>query len=232
VLFTVEERDRARQRLLDRARDDPRVVAAAAVGAEAAGRLDRWSDLDLTFGVADGTAIEDVLEEWTSELDAELDAVHLFDVHVGPTVYRVFVLPGILQVDLSFTPAPRFAALGPNFRLLFGTAVENRVREPTSRLAETPRQRFGLCVLYLVRARFGVERGDLRQAEDYLRRAAELLDNDDDLNLPTPATRPAVLHALRESLAHLLRDPGDAGDLAERLEPQLRELTRPTLDAG
>jgi hypothetical protein len=231
MVFSVEERESARRRILERANDDPRVVAAAVVGAEAAGRVDRWSDLDLTFGVADGTAVDEVLKEWTRELGGELDAVHLFDVHVGPTIYRVFLLPGNLQVDLSFTPAAHFGALGPNFRVLFGSAVDNRVREPMSRLAKTPAQRFGLSVLYLVRARLGVERGDLRQAEQYFRRAAELLD-DGEPSLPKSPTRPALLHALHDAVAILLRDPGEARDLAKRLEPQLRELARPTLDAG
>lgn len=231
ALFTVEQRDRARRRLLDRARDDPRVVAAAAVGAEAAGRVDRWSDLDLTFGVADGVSVEEILDQWTREVGGELGAVHLFDVHVGPTVYRVFLLPGNLQVDLSFTPAARFGALGPNFRLLFGTAVENRVREPMSRLATTPRERFGLRVLYLVRARFGLERGDLQQAEHYLRSALEVLDKGGP-SLPARPTRSALFGAVQETLELLLREPGEGRELAERLGPQLRELTRPTLDAA
>jgi hypothetical protein len=37
---------------------------------------------------------------------------------------------------------------------------------------------------------------------------------------------------MREALTRLLDDPGEGKDLAERLEPRLRELTRPTLDAG
>jgi hypothetical protein len=231
MAFSVEERDSARRRVLERADRDPRIVAAAVVGAEAAGQVDRWSDLDLTFAVADGTAVEEVLDDWTREVGADLDAVHLFDVHVGPTVYRVFLLPGNLQVDLSFTPASRFGALGPNFRLLFGTAVEDRVREPMSRLAENPRERFGLCVLYLLRARIGVERGKLDKAEEYLRLADELLDTGEPA-LPERPTSAALLEAVRKSLALLLREPGEAKDLAERLEPQLRELSGPTLDAG
>jgi hypothetical protein len=231
MMFSVEERESARRRVLERAGEDPRIVAAAVVGAEAAGRVDRWSDLDLTFGVAEGTPVDEVLDEWTGDLSAELDAVHLFDVHVGPTIYRVFLLPGNLQVDLSFTPASQFGALGPNFRLLFGTAVEGRLREPTSRLAETPRQRFGLCALYLLRARIGVERGDRESADEYLRLATELLDTGGS-TLPTPPTSAALLEAVQKSLGLLLSDPGEARDLAERLAPQLRELTRPTLDAG
>jgi hypothetical protein len=230
VPFTVEERASARRRILERAEQDPRVVAAAVVGAEAAGRVDRWSDLDLTFAVSDGGSLEEVLDEWTQDLRMELDAVHLFDVHVGPTVYRVFLLPGNLQVDLSFTPASRFGALGPNFRLLFGSAVEGRVREPMSRLAEGSRQRFGLCVLYLLRARIGIERGNSGQALDYLGRATEVLGRGEP-ELPEPPTRSALLKAVTESIELLLHDPGEARDLAERLEPQLLELTQPALDA-
>ena len=202
MLFTVEERDSARRRILEREEEDPRVVAAAVVGEEAAGRVDRWSDLDLTFGVSEGTAIEKVLAEWTRELDAELDAAHLFEVHVGPTAYRVFLLPGNLQVDLSFTPVARFGTLGPNFRLLFGAAVENRVREPISRLAETPAERFGLCVLYLVRARFGLERRDLQQAKHYLRSAVEVLDKGKP-SLPARPTRSALFVGVQEPLETL-----------------------------
>jgi hypothetical protein len=231
VVFTVEERDQARRWLLDRARSDRRIVAAAVVGSDAAGRVDRWSDLDLTFAVADEASLEEVLSDWTRAVDEGLDAPDLFDVHVGPTVYRVFLLPGNLQVDLSFTPAARFGPLGPEFRLLFGSAVEDRVREPMSRLAETPRQRFGLCILYLLRTRLYLERENLPQAEQYLRWAIELFDEGAP-RFPARPDRPALLQAVREGLSRLLRDPGEATDLAERLKPQLRELTRPTLDAG
>jgi hypothetical protein len=230
-VFTVEQRDRVRRALIERAEQDERVVSAALVGSDAGGTADRWSDLDLTFAVSDEASLDDLLADWTDALDAEFDAPALFDVWVGPTVYRVFLLPGNLQVDLSFTPAARFGPTSPRFRLIFGEVREDRVREPMSRLAETPRQQFGLGVLYLVRTRLYLERGDLEHAEQYLRWAAELLDGYEP-SLPTPPTRSALLHAVRESLALLLRDPGEGRDLAERLEPELRELTRPTLDAG
>ena len=35
----------------------------------------------------------------------ELDAAVLFDLHYGPLIYRVFLLPSSLQIDLSFAPA-------------------------------------------------------------------------------------------------------------------------------
>lgn len=231
MIFSVEERDRARRRLLDRARADKRVVAAAAVGAEARDAVDRWSDLDLTFGVAADTTVDEVIGDWTRELEDELDAVELFDLWVGPTVYRVFLLPSNLQVDLSFTPAREFGPLGPDFKLLFGRAVSNRESVPRTRLAETPRQRFGLCALYLVRARFSIERRRFSKAEQYISLAREVL-GDRDTDVPDPAGRPALIDAFGTNLDRLLRRADEAPKLAGRLEPQLQELTRSTLDAG
>ena len=123
-MFSVEDRDRVRDRMLELASSDARVVAGAVVGSLAHDEGDRWSDLDLTFAVEEGTPVTDVLEDWTHTLVDELDAVHLFDLPSGASIYRVFLLPGCLQFDLSFTPASAFAAGGPRFRLLFGGALE------------------------------------------------------------------------------------------------------------
>jgi hypothetical protein len=46
----------------------------------------------------------------------EFDAAHLFDLPSGASIYRVFLLPGCLQFDLSFTPASKFGAIGPKIR--------------------------------------------------------------------------------------------------------------------
>src|SRR5947209_8666579 len=51
-MFTVEERDRVRNRVVQMSRADPRLVAGALVGSTAGGGGDQWSDLDLTFGLA------------------------------------------------------------------------------------------------------------------------------------------------------------------------------------
>jgi hypothetical protein len=80
----------------------------------------------LTFAVKDSIPIIDVLEDWSRKLEREFDAVQLFDLLGGDTIYRVFLLPGCLQFDLSFTPAPKFGAAGPKFRLLFGYAYTMR----------------------------------------------------------------------------------------------------------
>jgi predicted nucleotidyltransferase len=230
-VFTVEERDRVRRALIERAELDERLVSAAVVGSEAAGTADRWADLDLTFALSDEASLDEVLADWTRALDTEFDAPALFDVWAGPSIYRVFLLPGNLQVDLSFTPAARFGPTSTRFRLIFGEIREHRAREPMSRLAQTPRQRFGLCILYLVRTRIYLERSDLERAEQYLKWAAELVESGEARVPPTP-TRAALLSAMRDILARVLRDPGEGAALAERLRAQLRELTRPTLDAS
>jgi hypothetical protein len=162
-MFTPEERDRVSGRLVELACSDPRVAAAAFVGGSAHGAPDRWSDIDLTFGVAAPASAVEVLDDWSRGLDRELDAVHLFDVSSGPTVYRVFLLPGCLQVDLSFTPIDRFGAIGPHFELIFGeTAERDHARPPDA--AEL----FGIAVHHALRARICIERGRLWQAEYWL----------------------------------------------------------------
>src|SRR5215213_5257823 len=134
LVFTVEKREAVRERLLRLAEEDERSVAGAAVGSLAVDGGDRFSDLDLTFAIADDVSVADVLADWTRTLVAELDAVHLADLERGPTIYRVFLLPDALQFDLSMTPAAHFRPAGPRFRLLFGkTADGQKAPEPPAR---------------------------------------------------------------------------------------------------
>ena len=107
-----------------------------------------------------------MLHDLTRTLGDELSAVALVDLEAGPTIYRVFLLPDALQLDLSLTPAARFAATGPRFRLLFGrTAAPGAVaaREPPA--AE---DLFGWGVVYGLHARACIERGRPWQAEHYV----------------------------------------------------------------
>jgi hypothetical protein len=164
-VFTVEERDALRERVLALAEDDGRVVAGAAVGSLAVDAGDRFSDLDLTFAVADTVPVGDVLEDWTRTLVDEAAAVHLVDLERAPTIYRVFVLPGALQFDLSMTPAARFAAAGPRFRLLFGDTAAGEERAPQPPAAA---DLFGWGVIYGLHARACIERERVWQAEHYI----------------------------------------------------------------
>ena len=121
-MFTVEERDRVRARLLELAQDDPDVAAAAITGSYAAGASDEWSDIDLSFGLTGELA--SALERWTAVLDREFGVLHHWDLPWGSSVYRVFLLPDWLQVDILFTPAGDFGPRGPNWRTVFGETVE------------------------------------------------------------------------------------------------------------
>lgn len=133
LVFTVEQRHALREHLLRLAEEDERVVAGAAVGSLAVDSGDRFSDLDLTFGIADHVPVADVLNGWTRTLIDELDAVLLADLERGPTTYRVFLLPDALQFDLSMTPAAQFRPAGPRFRLLFGETAGGESRFPHRR---------------------------------------------------------------------------------------------------
>ncbi|MBA2569039.1 MAG: nucleotidyltransferase domain-containing protein [Actinobacteria bacterium] len=164
-MFTVEQRDALREHLRRLAEEDERVVAGAAVGSLAVNGGDRFSDLDLTFGIADHVPVADVLNDWTRTLIDELDAVHLADLERGPTTYRVFLLPDALQFDLSLTPAAQFRPAGPRFRLLFGETAEGESAVSAPPVAG---DLFGWGVIYALHARACIERERVWQAEHYV----------------------------------------------------------------
>jgi hypothetical protein len=244
-VFTVADRDRLRDRVMQVATSDSRVSAGAIVGSLATEDGDRWSDLDLTFGVVDGVPIRSVLEDWTRQLDQEFGAVRLFDLPFGTSLYRVFLLPGCLQFDLSFSPAAEFGALGPKFKLLFGRAADKPHVGPAA--AE---ELFGYAVHHLVRARFSIERGRWWQAEYWISAARDYAlalacrrrglasvhgRGYDDL---APAVRdrfnaalvtslqPAELsRALTATVEQLLNESGDVPVVPAMVEPWLRAMT-------
>jgi len=244
-MFSVSDRDRLRDHVLQLAASDARVVAGAVVGSLAHAEGDRWSDLDLTFAVVDNLPILGVLEDWTRNLVAEFDAAHLFDLPSGASTYRVFLLPGCLQFDLSFTPASKFGASGPKFRMIFGSSVEKPYAQPPS-----AHELFGYAVHHALRARFCIERGRYWHAEywisgtrDYAlslacrRRglSANYGRGFDDLPpdvrdifkgaLVSSLERYELLRALGHAIEGLLREVDEIQELAAKVEPQLRKLT-------
>jgi hypothetical protein len=176
LVFTVEQRDALREHALRLAEEDHHVVAGAAVGSLAVDSGDAFSDLDLTFGIADHVPVAVALDDWTRTLVDELDAVPLVDLEHGPTIYRVFLLPDALQFDLSMTPAGRFRPLGPRFQLLFGETAADEPddsRPPVAgglfiRTPPVARDIFGWGVIYALHARACIARGRLWQAEHYV----------------------------------------------------------------
>jgi hypothetical protein len=175
AMFTVGQRDALRDRVLRLAEEDDRVVAAAVVGSLAvAGGGDRFSDLDLTFGIADTVPVADVLDDWTTRLAGELGAVTLAGLERGLTTYRVLLFLGALQLDLSMTPAAEFRPYGPRLRLVFGqtAADEPGARRPPGNLfIDTPavaEDIFGWGVIYALHTRACIERRRVWQAGHYV----------------------------------------------------------------
>jgi hypothetical protein len=165
-LFTPEERTEVRERLLEHARCDSRISAAAIIGSAVTGAEDRWSDVDLTFGVIEPVA--EVLADWSGWVEGELGALHYWDLPWASTTYRVFLLPSCLQVDLSFTPAEEFGARGPAWRTVYGETVERPHTPPPS-----TRTLIGMGWLSVKDARFALERGRLWQAEYFVSSARD-----------------------------------------------------------
>jgi hypothetical protein len=249
-MFRVDDRNHVRDRVLALASSDPRVVAGAVVGSLALQEGDRWSDLDLTFAVIDSVPILEILGDWTRTLEDEFNAITLFDLPAGASIYRVFMLPGCLQFDLSFTPAAAFGATGPKFRLLFGDAGSKQYMSPPS-----SHELFGYAVHHALRARFCMERGRVWQAEYWLsgvrdsglhlaclRRGLPARNGRgfDDLPADVLAAfqgalarsldREELLRALGVAISSLLREAAQTHELAnlvEKVEPQLGELLHP-----
>jgi len=168
-VFHPEERDGLRMELLERARGDIRMTGAAITGAVAAGRDDRWSDIDLFFGVGEDTLLEAVLADWTAMMYGAHQAVHHLDLRSGRTVYRVFLLRDTLQVDLAFAPAREFAARGETFRVVFGEPAPDVRPWPLPK----PEEMIGMGWLYALHARACLQRGQLWRAR-YM--VAKMLD--------------------------------------------------------
>ena len=244
-MFTLEARDQLRDELIATVQADERITGAALTGSAAAGAEDRWSDIDLALGVAGGADRGRVVADWTERLYREGGAVHHLDVYLGDTLFRVFLLANTLQVDLAFWPAAEFGAIGPTFRLLFGTANERPVRPPPAAAL------IGMGWLYALHARSSIARGRAWQAEYMisgmrdqvlalacLRHGAPAVEGRGIDSLPPEATA-AVAAGLVRSLdaAELRRAFGvvtDAliaevgradADLADRLSAPLKELT-------
>jgi hypothetical protein len=159
-MFTPEQRSRLRSSILEYAASDSRISGAAITGSAAAGCEDEWSDIDLAFGVIDAVDVPNVLSDWTRHMYEQHRALHHVDVRFGAWIYRVFLLPDTLQVDLAFAPTAEFRALSPAFRLVFGRANAGRppAPQPVSDL-------IGMGWLYALHARSCIARGKEWQAE-------------------------------------------------------------------
>lgn len=160
MIFTPDQRERLRSELVAAAQSDPNLSGAAHTGSAASSRLDRWSDIDLALCLKPAVSHPQVVAEWTDRLYRRYEAVAHVDVMRGSTLFRVFLLKNTLQVDVAFWPAQDFAAIGPNFKLIFGeTKPQQPAPQPNSQAL------IGMAWLYALHVRSSLARGRLLQAE-------------------------------------------------------------------
>jgi hypothetical protein len=230
------ERERVHARLVELARADVRIAAAALTGSLGADRGDEWSDIDLAFALDDGVEVERIADDWTTLLEGEFGVVQHWDLPFRTSLYRVFLLDSLLEVDLAFVPRADFGARGPSWRLEFGE---------TGPMQETPRpdadNLAGLGWHHVRHARANIARGKPFAALYMLDAARELAIELACLRLGLPTAYSRGAHelpaALRERLGktlpasldddellRALRETADA--LADELEPRLAAIVR------
>lgn len=245
-MFTIKDREAVRSELLRAAQADPRITGAALTGSASIGNEDRWSDVDLAFGVREASEIETTLGDYSERMYRDYHALHHVDVTRGSWIYRVFLLPNTLQVDLAFAPANDFRARGRTFRLVFGSVNEGSPVQPTA--AE---EVIGLGWLYALHVRSSIARNKLWQAEYMLgamrdqvfalacvRHGLDAREGRGIDRLPVEVSAPlqdGLVRSLEvEELVRAFRVIADgleremryvAPDLTSRLAPTLRELT-------
>ncbi|HZV79864.1 MAG TPA: hypothetical protein VFF60_09680 [Candidatus Binatus sp.] len=162
-MFTPQSRTALQEQLLRFARADERITGGALTGSIANDTEDRWSDIDLAFGVAENIELDDVMRDWTAALAKDLNVVHHFDLRAGSAIYRVFLLADGLEVDIGLWPAAEFGAAGPKYKLEFGRSVQ---RPPTS--PPPVDHLIGLCWHHALHAHAAIERAKPWLAEFWI----------------------------------------------------------------
>jgi hypothetical protein len=245
-VFTAEERDRVREQLLTRAEADSAITGAAFTGSHATGEGDRWSDTDLVLAVRG--ELSPVLNQWTRWLCDELGALHHWDLPAGARIIRVFLLPGWIEIDLTFAPEDEFGPRGPQWRTVFGHP------QPLAPFpAPDPQHLAGLIWHHALHAFICTERGRWWQAEHWISalrdhaitlaclrlghpaayaKGAHLLPGDLTAPLETTLVRSLTEPELRRALAAAINVATDElaqsdPALATRLRPMLAELAPP-----
>lgn len=211
-MFTTAQRDQVRDALLARARSDPAITAAAITGSLAAGQGDGWSDVDIALAVAG--PLDAAMRRWTDLLHGEFGAVHHWDLHAVPAVYRVFLLPGWLEADIAFVPEDSFGPRGPHWRTVFGTA---RPAGPPA--GQEPGALAGRAWHHALHARASIARGRSWQAEYWISALRDLVLALACVRLGYPDSYGKGAHLLPAELTGPLR-----GALVTSLEPA--ELAR------
>ena len=246
-MFTADEREQIRAELVSAAQQDRHIAGAAHLGSAALGREDSWSDIDLALCLGPDSESERVVADWTSRVYRDHNAVTHYDVRHGGTLYRVFLLRNCLQVDISFWQATEFRAIGPKFKLIFGTA-----NPPSPAPNPSTSDLIGMSWLYALHVRSAIERLELLKAEYMLSgmrnqmlslvclrygvtalqgRGLDHLPDDVKQSVagcyPLSLRADEVRRAFRATTVALIEEIGQTDkQLSERLNPTLQELSR------
>lgn len=166
-MFTERYRDKIRAAIIACVENDDDIVSAAVIGSYARKEVDEYSDIDLTFGLHESVDVDQVLHRYRQHMQEAHEGAFLFELKQGHTVYLVFLLPGCLQVDLSFAPQSAFGPKQYPFELLFGYDTgEKQITPP-----EPVREKFGLMIHHILRAKICKERNKIEEANDWLTKA-------------------------------------------------------------
>jgi len=163
-MFTPAYRKIIRDKIIQKIKDDENITSAAVIGSYARNEVDDYSDIDLTFGISKEVSQRNILTRYKTFIQTEFDGVFLFDLQQDETVYGVFLLPGCLQVDLSFTPQASFGPRAHPFVLLFGNQQAYKTASPHEPIED----KFGLIVHHLLRTKVCIERNQFDKAQEWL----------------------------------------------------------------
>jgi hypothetical protein len=163
ALFTADERSKAGEWVIALAQRDQRITGGALTGSLANQTGDRWSDVDVAFGVTAGANFADIFSDWTPLIEQQLGVVHFWELAAGPALYRVYLLANGLELDIGLWPAAHFAKAGEKFRLVFGESAER-----SAPAAASIDHLIGLCWHHALHARAAIERTRLWEAEYYI----------------------------------------------------------------
>lgn len=247
-MFASDWREQTRTELLNKAKSDSRITGGAITGSASVNQLDKWSDIDLAFGVTDSSELQATLEFYTEVMYTDYGAIHHLDVTSGAWIYRVFLLSNTLQVDLAFVPADKFGARASTFKLVFGKTGS------ISYDPSTPIEVYaGWCWLYALHIRSSLRRGRIWQAEffvsgmrDYLislycrrfglpekqGRGVDMLPNNELKKLESTWVKPINSSELQRAffeIANLCLEEIKIGDakLHSKIQSALLELAHP-----
>ncbi|MEV8545796.1 hypothetical protein [Streptomyces sp. NPDC051572] len=222
-MFTPEQRDRTRAQLLARAEADDSITGFAYTGSVATGTGDRWSDTDIVLGVRGEAGVTDAVKRWTAWIYDELGARHHWDLGIGGTsVIRVFLLPGWVELDLTFAPEREFGARGPAWQTRFGTPHEQPPFPPPDR-----NTLIGYAWHHALHARICLERGRSWQAAHWINALRDQLITLACLRLDLPTAYSKGAHLLPDEVT----TPLESTLIRSLTEPELRRALTATITA-